>query len=76
MRSTRTLLLLTSLIALTVCSGCQQAVTLHPVTTGDANSIDIQRIPAGSTFKAPAGKSGWWFSDDYTKEVMRVKLGK
>jgi hypothetical protein len=74
MRSARTLLPLMSLILWMVCSGCQSGVTLHPLTSGDPNSIDIVRIPAGSTFMAPSSKSGWWMSEEYLREVMRARI--
>jgi hypothetical protein len=74
MRSARILLLLMLPTLSMACSSCYSRLVLHPVVTGDANSIDIQRVPAGQTFKAPAGKSGFWFSDDYVKEVMKARL--
>lgn len=64
----RKLLIIVTLPALlTLLIGCGKTAVLHPIS-----GQDIQRIPAGETFEAP--KDGWFFSDEYVKKVMKVKV--
>ena len=62
----RTLLLLLLLLIVLISSGCIRHVTLHPLVQ------DVVAVKAGENFTPP--KDGWFFSDYYVEEVMRVKI--
>lgn len=56
------------LVALIVLTGCSR-ITLHPILKSD-----ITRMPVGESYIPE--KDGWFLSDEYVEEVMKVRVGE
>ena len=55
------------LLVLTALTGCQKAITLHPI-----EQSDIIQVKGGETLVAP--KDGYFLSDMYVNEVVQAKV--
>ena len=61
-----------ALLLLALSTGCAERIVLHPMMPDD-----MLEVPAGTKILDQTTiKHGWFFSDDYIKEVMEARVQK